>query len=89
MDQNEDLQEAESGTSIELLIADDGSMTVEMETQDTDEEKPVPAKNIDDALRIIREMAGRATGGTDLDAEDKAYKAEMAAPISKPMGTRA
>jgi len=75
--------EYEQGTSIELLIAEDGSMTVSKEIEgQEDEANEAPGQkvaNIDEALQVIKQMAQSVIGGeSDEGTEDAAYKQEMA-----------
>lgn len=76
--------EDQGGTSIELMVGADGSLTVSMEAGDVEgqENQEVPAKDLDDALNIIRQMATQLIDGANApanQAEDTAFKQEMAA----------
>jgi len=84
MDQMMQGDEYEHGTSIELLIAEDGTMTVskEMEGSDEDEANEAPGQkvgNLDEALQVIKQMAQSVIGGGESDeaTEDVAYRQEM------------
>jgi len=85
---------SEGSTFIELEIKADGTMAVSMESgqeeaaeeaggQGEQKEAPsTPAKNIDDACRIIKQIYQQVSGATPGPAaqsqEDQAYQAEMA-----------
>jgi len=75
----------EEGTSIELLIAPDGTMSVtsedESESENESEEDYKPAKSLDEALMMIKQMAESVLGQSG-QTEDEAYKAEMQQPMS-------
>jgi hypothetical protein len=82
MNMDEMNTEDQGGTSIELMIKADGTMTVSMEAGDVEgqESNETPARDLNDALRIISQLAGEViaqAGGAD--AENTAYDSEMAA----------
>jgi len=83
MDQMMTSDEYEHGTSIELLIAEDGTMTVskEVESGQEDEASEAPGQkvgNLDEALQVIKQMAQSVIGGErDEATEDVAYRQEM------------
>ena len=72
-------------TIIELEIKQDGTMSVSLEPGDDEsqESQETPAKNIDDACRIIKLIAKQVMGGAstaDQNTENQAYQQEMAQP---------
>ena len=72
-----------AGTSIELIIADDGSMTINVEAGDGAAE-PMPVADINEALAKIKQIAGAMLAETMQNApaqqqEDAAYQQEMMA----------
>lgn len=76
-----------AGTSIEVMVGDDGSLTISMEAGDVEgaEDQEVPAKDKNDALRIVGQMidalqsnSAQAPGSPQAQ-EDAAYQTEMAA----------
>jgi len=74
--------EYENGTSIELLIAEDGTMTVSKEIEgNEDEANEVPGQKVEslaEALQVIKQMAQSVIGGeSDEATEDAAYRQEM------------
>jgi len=89
----EDMQDggADEGTedddtgsnSIELEIKADGTLVVSLEPGDDEskETQETPAKNIDDACRIIKEIYKQLMGATptaqDQSTEDQAFQQEM------------
>lgn len=85
-----DAQEDQGGTSIELNIAADGSLTVSMEPGDTEapegQEQEAPAKDLKDALRMIQQMAQSILNNTSQPAaqqqEDQSYQQTMADPTA-------
>lgn len=74
----------QGGTSIELMIKPDGSMTVSLEANDDEnaESQETPARDLNDALRIIKQIATGILNGAQAPAaqqERAAYEQEMAA----------
>lgn len=69
-------------TSIELKIKQDGSMVVCMEANDAEEgEQETPARDLNDALRIIKQIAEGVMGQAQAPAareEQAAFEQEMA-----------
>lgn len=76
-------EQAEAGsTTIELVIGDDGSMTVGLEGEEGAEGGKTPARNINEALSIIKQIADSLTnqmGAPAKQEEQKAFEQEMAA----------
>lgn len=72
----------QGGTSIELMIGDDGSFTVSVEAGDTEGGNTAQAKTLDEALNMIRTIAQSVMQNSSPEAqqEDAAYKQEMAPP---------
>lgn len=70
------------GTTIEIHIADSGEITVGLEAEEGGEAQMSPAKDLNDALRMVQQIAQGVTDQVAAPAqaeEDAAYKQEMAA----------
>jgi len=73
-----------SGTSVELFISTDGTLTLSVEEGDAEgsEEgaaKDIPMKSLDMALQAIKQVATEimSKNSPDQAQEDQAYQAEM------------
>lgn len=73
----------QGGTSIELMIKADGSMSVSLEANDDEsaESQETPARDLNDALRIIKQIAEGILNGVqapEVTQERAAFEKEMA-----------
>ncbi len=76
---------AEQGDEVCIKLGSDGSLTVSLETSEQEGEE-TPAKNVDDALRIAKQILDGLMGEAQAPAaaeEDAAFQAEMMGGMGK------